>query len=606
LPAARGAVGAAVRGLARYALGENQLHALAGAIEAARTRGDSLSPLEPVTLGVVGNATLEHLVPLLVGSAARHGIALTCVAAEFGQTIQEALSSGSLVNRANPDAVLLALDFRGLPLDREPLAFLNAVRAGFREHAGAPCIVQTLAPPPETLFGHLDALIPDTMRARCTAFNRALVETIGGSGDVLFDVAALAETVGLGRWHSPKEWNLAKLPFDNRFLPLYADHVGRLLGALRGKSRRCLVLDLDHTLWGGAVGDAGPGGITLGQGDATGEAFLAVQALALALRERGVLLAVSSKNDDAIARAPFREHPDMLLREDHIAVFQANWDDKARNLRAIAAELELGLDALVFVDDNPAERELVRRELPDVAVPELPDDPALFPRTIAAAGYFESIAFSAEDRLRAGYYQAGARRVMLRERSGDLTAYLASLEMRITFAPFDAAGRNRIAQLINKSNQFNLTTRRYSAVDVAGLEDDPQVATLQVRLIDRFGDHGMISVVICRVRDRDWEIDTWLMSCRVLGRGVEAMVLRELVLLARARGIHRLRGRYLPTERNALVREHYRKLGFTLTETGAGGVTSWELATEAALPEATMDVDRSAFDALSAPARGAR
>jgi len=330
------------------------------------------------------------------------------------------------------------------------------------------------------------------------------------------------------------------------------------------------VLDLDNTLWGGVIGDDGIEGINLAQGDATGEAHLSVQRLALSLRERGIVLAVSSKNTDDIARRVFREHPEMLLRESHIAVFQANWDDKATNIRAIADELSLGVDALVFLDDNPAERGLVRQMLPEVAVPELPDDPALYARTLAAAGYFEATTFSDEDKQRAAFYQANARRVSLEKQAGDVSAYLASLDMEISFKPFDATGRARISQLINKSNQFNLTTRRYTESEVADLEKDSDCFTLQVRLADAFGDNGMIGVVICRATTpRMWTIDTWLMSCRVLGRGVERMVLLELLHHAELGGAERLIGVYRPTDRNGMVRHHYMGLGFKQTDATA-------------------------------------
>jgi FkbH-like protein len=296
---------------------------------------------------------------------------------------------------------------------------------------------------------------------------------------------------------------------------------------------------------------------------------------------------------------PFRQHPEMLLREDHIAVFQANWTDKPTNLKAIAEALSFGLDALVFVDDNPMERDLVRRTLPQVAVPELPDDPALYARTLAAAGYFEALGFSDEDRQRADFYRDNARRLKLQAQTTDLDAYLASLEMVITFRPFDATGRSRIAQLINKSNQFNLTTRRYTETELAELEQDPDCFTLQVRLIDTFGDNGMISTIICRRDGDDWEIDTWLMSCRVLGRGVEDMVLRELLQHARARGIGRLIGVYRPTERNAMVQDHYGKLGFVQLGRSPNGTTTWELAADAVHREAPMQVRREGLELVA-------
>jgi FkbH-like protein len=348
---------------------------------------------------------------------------------------------------------------------------------------------------------------------------------------------------------------------------------------------------------GGVIGDDGLEGIQIAQGDALGEAHLAVQRLALDLRQRGIVLAVSSKNTDEVAREPFEKHPEMLLKLDHIAVFQANWNDKATNIQAISEELALGLDAMVFVDDNPVERGLVRRLLPQVAVPELPDDPAYYARTLAAAGYFEAVAFAAEDLQRAGFYQDNAKRASLQQQLGGVDAYLASLDMTIDFRPFDATGRARIVQLINKSNQYNLTTRRYTDPEVAEAESNPEVFTLQVRLADIFGDNGMISVVICRPdRAGMWEIDTWLMSCRVLGRRVEHMVLREILGHARAAGVYKLCGIYCPTDRNKLVADHYPRLGFTKVDEESSGLTRWELLVEGAEPEsAPMKVVSQGF-----------
>jgi len=286
---------------------------------------------------------------------------------------------------------------------------------------------------------------------------------------------------------------------------------------------------------------------------------------------------VCSKNEDEIARSPFQKHPEMLLKENHIAVFQANWKDKATNIKAISQELSLGLDAMVFLDDNPVERLLIRQALPEVAVPELPEDPALYSRTLAAAGYFETVAFSEDDLRRADFYQDNARRATLQKEAVDLESYLASLAMEITFQPFDQTGRARIAQLINKSNQFNLTTKRYTEAQVAAMQDDPAYFTLQVRLSDIFGDNGMISVVICRRASKEeWEIDAWLMSCRVLGRRVENMTLLAVLDQAKKEGVRKLIGTYIPSDRNNLVQEHYPKLGFGIVKT-ENGVSTYEL-----------------------------
>lgn len=584
-------MGVALRDLANHALSDSDLRRLAKVIENARKGGRSLAPLEPFRLGLVGNATFSLMAPAIVATAARHGLALECVLGGFDLAVQDTLDPASEINRAECDGVLVAVDHRGLPIRPVPgdaeqaaamvdaaLDHLRVIRQGIRANSKAFPIIQTLARPPETLFGSFDMALPGTMRRIVDQLNRQVADDL--AGDYLFDVAGIAETVGLADWHDPTLWNLAKLPFASAFLPLYAECLCRLIAAIRGKSRRCLVLDLDDTLWAGTIGDVGPDGIGLARGDATGEAHLAVQQSALSFHGRGVALAVSSKNDDSVARQPFRQHPEMILKEDHIAVFQANWQDKASNMKAVADQLSLGLQSLAFLDDNPAERGLIRRLLPEVAVPELPKDPALFARTLHAAGYFEAVAFSDEDRRRNLYYQANAQRVSLQGQGGDLEAYLASLGMEIDFRPFEEAGRARIAQLIAKSNQYNLTTKRYSEVEIAEMERDPNCFTLQVRLVDIFGDNGMISVVICRPAERAWLVDTWLMSCRVLGRRAEYAVLQEILVNAQAAGAERLIGLYRPTERNRLVEDHYAKLGFALIGRDPDGSTHWELAVD--------------------------
>jgi FkbH-like protein len=591
-----GPLGSELRALALHALDLNQLTKLAKFIGRARTEGKLLAPLVPFRLAILSNSTIDMIVPALVASAARHGIALEVIQPAFDQVAQEALTPDSKVNSSSPHAVLLALDYHALPLKLSPgdaeassatvqgvLGYLHALAAGIKANSSAACIFQSFAPPVEPLFGSLDRALPGTLRSLIDGINRELAAFVLESGHVLFDVAALAETVGLADWHNTQLWDMAKFSFSDELIPLYADHVARVVAALRGKSGKVLVLDLDNTLWGGVIGDDGLEGIKIAQGDARGEAHLAIQRMALDLRRRGIVLAVSSKNTDEVAREPFEKHPEMLLKLEHIAVFQANWNDKATNLQAIAEELSLGLDSLVFLDDNPVERGLVRQLLPQVLVPELPEEPAWYARTLAAGGYFEAVAFATEDLKRAGFYQDNARRASLQKQVGNVDAYLASLDMTITLQPFDATGRARIVQLINKSNQYNLTTRRYTEPEVAEVENNPEVFTLQVRLTDIFGDNGMISVVICRHAQAGvWEIDTWLMSCRVLGRKVENMVLREILDHARVFGIRKLAGVYRPTDRNKLVVDHYARLGFTKVGEEETGLTRWELLVEKA------------------------
>jgi FkbH-like protein len=564
--------GPRLRFLAGHHLSLNQAMSLAKAHDRLREQGKSKS-LAKFKLGLVSTASMDFLRPYLVATALRFGISLEIIAADFGQVMQEALDPESTINRAKPDAVMIAIDHRGLPLRRaaadwpafDPatsLEQLDMVREAFRTHANAPCLVQTLPAPPALLFGSFDAATPGTLRAAVSAVNAHLARDVPARGDILIDVDWLAQSIGLEEWYDDRNWYIGRMPCAQKALPLYADFIARSLAAIRGKARKCLILDLDNTLWGGVIGDDGLEGIYLNQGDARGEAFRAIQETALDLRKRGIVLAVCSKNEDAIARTPFRSHQGMLLKEDDIAVFMANWDDKATNIERIARQLDLGLDAMVLLDDNPVERAQVREALPQVAVPEVGDDPTAYPRLLLAAGYFESVSFTREDIARAHEYRSNAERSRMLEGSRNLEDFLRSLQMQIRFAPFDAAGRKRITQLINKTNQFNVTTRRYTEQQVEAMEKSAAHFTLQVAVSDKFGDNGMISVVICNVAGAEWHVDTWLMSCRVLNRKVEEAVCNHIVAQASAAGAKRILGTFIPTDRNGIVSNLFERLSF--------------------------------------------
>ena len=597
----------AATGLAAHALDLSQLGQLGRLLAARPDEFAGMGRLRPITIGIAATHTADLVAEALPGTGLRHGLLVTTHQVDYGQTAQALLDSKSSLAEAKPDFVLLALDALALGLARpffdqaeaeaavqSALDYVISLRDGAKSNVGAGAILHTLAPPVETLFGSFDARQPGSVRWMIGRFNQRLASEAIGEADMLLDMAALAETVGLAHWHDPLRWHDAKMPFALDAIPLYAEHVCRLLAAARGLSRKCLVLDLDNTLWGGVIGDDGVEGIRLGQGSAAGEAHLAIQSLAMDLRRRGIVLAVCSKNEEAAALIPFREHDEMVLKEEHISCFVANWTDKATNLKAIAQTLNIGTDALVFLDDNPAERERVRQELPEVAVPEVGEEPADYVRLLAMAGYFEAVSFGEEDRKRAEMYQANAQRSSAMQKIGNLDDYLASLEMTCSIRPFDELGRARVAQLINKSNQFNLTTRRYTEGEVATIESDPGKFTMQVRLVDRFGDNGMISVVVFDKGDQAWRCDTWLMSCRVLGRRVEEAVLAHVAKAARAEGAIQLIGEYLPTAKNVLVEKHFEKLGFRFAGELAGGGTSWVLdLADYRLPELPMDVRSS-------------
>lgn len=536
--------------------------------------------LRRARLAVLSSHTMDHLMPAIRIAALGRRIALSTHLGPYGLYRQALLASDADLAAFAPQFLLLALDARELlstvavdASDRDVAAAigrqiedLRALWRAGRERYGAQVIQQTFVASGPPLFGSYDGLVPASPSAYVERLNDALRSAAREDGVLLLDVAWLGRRSGYEGIGDPVRWHQAKHLVAPHFAPQYGDWIARIIAASLGLSRKCLVLDLDNTLWGGVVGDDGVEGIRLGQGDPLGEAFLEFQRYIAALGKRGIVLAVCSKNDSAVAEAAFADHPEMVLRRPDIASFVANWDDKASNLRRIAQELSLGLDSFVFVDDNPAERHIIRRELPMVAVPELPDDVAEYADRLGDAGYFEAASFTSDDVTRARSYQANAERQAILARTTDMEGYLKNLSMTLVASDIRPVDLPRASQLINKSNQFNLTTRRYTEAELQRLVADPSVVAMCFRLKDRFGDNGLISVILARP-DEHWGqsaflIDTWLMSCRVLGRQVEAAALEVLAKEAAGRGARVLIGEYRPTSRNGLVSDHYAKLGF--------------------------------------------
>jgi FkbH-like protein len=362
-------------------------------------------------------------------------------------------------------------------------------------------------------------------------------------------------------------------------------NLASIIGALYGRTAKCLVVDLDNTLWGGVVGDDGVGGLKIGEGDAEGEAFKAFQEYLLLLKKRGLLLAVCSKNDEANALEPFMKLPDMVLKREDFVCFKANWDPKPDNIEQIARELNIGLDALVFVDDNPAERELVRQRLPQVKVVELSGDPADFPRLLDQCGWLELVKLTDEDIKKTDQYLENIQRDALKVQHADYDSYLASLEQKAVVREFEPKHLDRITQLINKTNQFNLTTKRLTRSEVEALVGREDTITTYVRLVDRFGDNGLISVLIGHREGIVLHIDVWLMSCRVLKRGVERLLTNHLFERARDLKVESVRGAYIPTAKNKMVENLYPELGFAPAGIGVGGTSYWELRVQDYKPE---------------------
>jgi FkbH-like protein len=378
----------------------------------------------------------------------------------------------------------------------------------------------------------------------------------------VYDLAAITANLGYQNVFDPKMYVNADMVYHIDFLPHIAKAVADVVLSVGGTFKKCLILDLDNTTWGGIIGDDGPEGIQIGY-LGLGKVFTDLQLWASALKRRGIILAICSKNTEDIAKEPFLSHPDMVLRMDDIAVFVANWETKVDNIRYIQSVLNIGFDSMVFVDDNPFEREMVRTGLPDVTVPELPADPVDYLPYLKSLNLFETASFTEEDELRTRQYRDEAARNMLLRTFGNEHDFLASLEMQSDVKPFDAFSIPRVAQLTQRSNQFNLRTVRYTEEETAHMAANAEYVTLSLSLEDKFGDHGLIAVVIMRQQDdRTLFVDTWIMSCRVLKRGMEQFTLNAMVAEAKNRGVATIVGEYLPTKKNGIVKDHYAGLGF--------------------------------------------
>ena len=392
----------------------------------------------------------------------------------------------------------------------------------------------------------------------------------------LHDLHALSSKIGLNRWYNGSQYAAYKFAMDYDYMPDVANSLAKIIRGILGKMKKCLVLDLDNTLWGGIIGDDGVENLAIGHETPTAEMYTLFQNYVKDLKERGIILAVCSKNDEEVAKAGFK-HPDSVLQLDDFVAFYANWKPKSENLISIAHDINIGVDSLVFLDDNPMERAEVRQALPQVSVPEVVGgDVFSYIRAIEEAGYFEPISLSADDFKRNATYQANKKRQDLVASVGNYDEFLQSLSMEAEIASFKPIYYDRIAQLTNKSNQFNLTTHRYTRAEIEQIANDKNYITLYGRLKDRFGDNGLISVVIGEKRNDELHILLWLMSCRVLKRGMESAMLDTLVDKAKLNGCSKLIGYYYPTKKNGMVANLFDQFGFCkIEETNSG--TTWSL-----------------------------
>ena len=547
-----------------------------------------------VRVAVLSTGTTNHLLPGLRVAALRRGFFFDVFAGAFAQYRQELLDPASPLGSFAPEVVVLSLSARALigalPIDADrehveqilqtEVAEVRSLWDAARKRFGAVVLQQTYMDVFEPIFGSYDRIAPASPARVIDRLNDLIAQSARDDGVALIDAARACARDGVDAWFDRARWLQGKMEIAPQAAGHYGELIARVVAALRGRSRKCAVFDLDNTLWGGVLGDAGIEGLVLGEGSAAGEAYLELQRYARRLKERGVILAVCSKNDPILAEQAFSRHPEMVLKRSDIACFIANWKDKAENLRDIAQILNIGLESLVFIDDNPAERSRVREAFPMIAVPELPEDPAHYVHALADGGYFEAVSFTREDSARAASYAANAQRDALRSAAQSMDEFLRGLDMEVTYGPVGSLELERATQLINKTNQFNTSGRRYSAAEVAQLAADPDSVTLQFRLADRLGDSGLVSVMILRLSAAGVaDLDIWVMSCRVFGRQLEDEAMNIAVEHVRSRGVETLSARFVPTARNGVICDLFRNLGFELMSgSSAEGEQLWRLS----------------------------
>ncbi len=545
--------------------------------------------LQPVRIAIAASSTVSHWIEVLRFWLARAGLAAEIFEADYDTIPQTILDPSSALYVFRPDITMIFTNYRDVPFDltpdslpeeierkqKESVAQCTALWQVLRKQSGCHVIQNNADLPACRVFGNYEAEMSASRIHFLRRFNAELAQA-AGPGVTIYDLDYLSSLIGKERWHENRYWHHSKHAFALDATGLVAHRAAQLIAAIRGLAKKCLVLDLDNTLWGGVIADDGLEGIELGTG-VNGEAYVEFQRYLLDLKSRGIVLAVCSKNEEATAKLPFVQHPDMQIRLEDIAVFKANWQNKADNIREIAALLNLGLDSFVFVDDNPAERELVRTQLPMVSVPEMGADPAGYIQELDRQAYFEMIAFSREDTARNAYYRANAGRAEYQQQFTDLSEYLQSLEMTAAVAELDAFNLPRVAQLINKSNQFHLTTTRYTEGQLREKMADRDFCCKCFTLEDKFGSNGLIAAVILRRQGGDTlYIDTWVMSCRILARGMEEFISGEIVSLAEQMGMRTIIGQYIPTKKNKLVADLYQRLQFVPAGEREDG-TLWRL-----------------------------
>lgn len=528
-------------------------------------------------MALLGDTATQLLAVALQGESVARGLAMELYEAEYNQVERQLLDSTSELYQYDADIIVIFQSTHKLAehhslLTQEQQATMADDRLSFVSticenpvFSGKRIIYFNYPEIEDTVFGSYANKVTSSLTYQVRKINYELMGMSQKYPNLFVcDIAGLQNKLGRDVMFAPNVYVSTEMVLSVDAIPYVASRLMDIVAAVRGHFKKCLILDLDNTLWGGVIGDDGLEGIQLGHGLGIGKAFTEFQMWVKKLRQRGIIICVASKNNEDTAKEPFVKHPDMVLRLDDIAVFQANWETKVDNIRTIQGILNIGFDSMVFLDDNPFERNMVRENIPGITVPELPEDPGEYLEYLYGLNLFETASYSGADKDRTKQYQVEAQRVSLQKTFTDEADFLKSLNMVSKVSGFTKFNTPRVAQLSQRSNQFNLRTVRYTEANIEALAADTKVIDLSFTLEDKFGDNGLIAVVIMKEQNAETLfVDTWFMSCRVLKRGMENFTLNIMVEAAKAKGYKRIIGEYLPTSKNKMVEDHYAHLGFT-------------------------------------------
>lgn len=527
-------------------------------------------------LAIVGNVATQFLATAIKGESNLQEYPIEVFDADYNQILAQLVDSNSEVFEFKPDGILLWMDsyklyedFLSLPLPEKngfAQSFMDEILSYWEmvaKNSKAKIIQPNFCEIDDRTMGNLSSKVDSSFIYQIRKLNYLLEEAASANGNVfILDLLSLQNRFGSNFFHDDALYYNAKMTISMDGFPYVACNVMQIIKAIKGSFKKCLVMDLDNTIWGGVIGDDGLSGIEIGE-LGRGHAFQTLQKWIKNLKDNGIILAVCSKNNEDIAKEPFEKLEEMVLRLDDISVFVANWEDKASNIKLIRETLNIGMDSLVFIDDNPFERNLVREMIPEITVPELPEDPAMYLDYLQSCNLFEVASVSEDSSKRTKQYQqefARRKQEMSYENYDD---YLISMEMEAIAKKFEELKYPRIAQLTQRSNQFNLRTIRYTESDIKEISNNDEYIPIYFTLEDKYGDYGLISVLIMKKEDNSTLfVETWLMSCRVLKRGMEEFIINKMVSLAKENGFKRIVGEYLPTAKNKMVSDIYQRMGF--------------------------------------------